>query len=318
MSRPRLDLIDLDQQLTGQRRFISCWLSRGAGPTFIVGPGPVSTAPHLLGRLRELGIDRLDLILLTHVHLDHGGAAAAVLEAFPGARVACHERGARHLTEPSRLWEGSRAVLGAVAEAYGEPGAVPPAALLPLEALEARGILPVRTPGHAPHHVSYLHAGTLYVGEAAGTLLTLPDGAAYLRPATPPAFFPEPALDSLDALLDLAPAPERLAFAHHGLREGESRRLLRAARDEHLLSIQTAREEGGRRSDDFAELLERTRRRLRREDPAYAQLGLLPPDIQERERRFSLQSLRGIFGAIDGQVQGTHEDRARRRRGAGS
>lgn len=116
MTEPRLTLIDLDQELPGQQRFISCWVSRGRDLTLVIDPGPQSTADHLIGRLQALGISKLDFILLTHLHLDHAGATAAVLDTYPGARVVCHE--------------------------------------------------------------------------AAGTYLALPDGAVYLRPATPPRFFP--------------------------------------------------------------------------------------------------------------------------------
>ena len=224
---PRLDLIDLDQAtLPGYRRFISCWLSHGDGPTFIVDPGPHSTAGVLQNRLHDLGVEHLDFILLTHIHLDHGGATSRLLEAFPTARVVCQKKAQHHLTAPARLWEGSRAVLGAVADTYGEPQPVPESALATYADLATAGIEVIPTPGHAPHHLSFLHQGTLFVGEAAGTFLDLGDHGWYLRPATPPRFFLETALASLDRLLALEPVPERLAFAHHGLLKGQARDLL--------------------------------------------------------------------------------------------
>ena len=124
---PELTLIDLDQPLIGQRRFISCWLSRQPELSFIVDPGPPATAAALVDHLRALGVEQLDLILLTHVHLDHAGATAAVLKAFPTARVVVHVRGRPHLLAPQRLWEGSQRVLGRTATVYGEPAAVPEA-----------------------------------------------------------------------------------------------------------------------------------------------------------------------------------------------
>ena len=84
---PRLHLIDLDQDLPGQRRFISCWVSISEDLAFIVDPGPPSTADHLTARLEKLGVSHLDFILLTHVHLDHGGCTARILNRWPNAQI---------------------------------------------------------------------------------------------------------------------------------------------------------------------------------------------------------------------------------------
>lgn len=301
---PRLDLIDLDQPgLEGHRRFVSCWLSREGGPSFVVDPGPASTAAHLVARLRELGVERLDLVLLTHIHLDHGGGLADILDAFPEARVACHPRARKHLTDPSRLWEGSRAVLGELADRYGAPRPVADGCLIDAAALDALGVTMIETPGHAPHHVSFLHAGTLYVGEAAGTFLALPDGAWYLRPATPPRFVLDVALASLDRLLALAPPPARLAFAHHGLLEGASRELLRQARAQHVRWVETVR--GVRREQPHAspdEIAAAVLPRLRADDPDLARGGQLPSDIAAREQDFTLQTLRGMVQFVDAEA----------------
>jgi glyoxylase-like metal-dependent hydrolase (beta-lactamase superfamily II) len=298
---PHLDLIDLDQPgLRGYRRFISCWLSRGEGPGFVVDPGPASTAPLLLARLRELDVDRLDYILLTHIHLDHGGATPLLLDAFPDARVVCQTRAREHVMAPARLWEGSRAVLGSVAEVYGEPRPVPAEALASYEDLEADGIAVIPTPGHAPHHISFLHRGTLFVGEAAGTFLDLGDGRWYLRPATPPRFLLTTALESLDRLLALEPEPARLAFAHHGLLTGRTRELLGRSRDQLVRWVDTVRalrrEHPGLGFDPLAARIEA---RLLERDPELASRGELPEDIQRREEDFTRQTLRGMVQYVE-------------------
>jgi len=307
---PGLHLVDLDQRLVGQRRFISCWVHIAPDLAYVVDPGPPATGAQLVATLDDLGAGRLDFILLTHIHLDHGGATADVLARWPRARVVCH-RGARgHLVAPERLWEGSLAVLQEKARVYGQPRPVPENALDDGAAAAAQGIRVVETPGHAPHHICFLHDGGLFVGEAAGTFSTLGAGTdtpePYLRPATPPTFRPEVAQASLDRLLNLQPAPERLLFAHHGLYDGDVRGILAAAREQLSLWVETCRFVAAARgglpaaaggADEIA-LMEAIMAELALCDPYYARGTALPPDIRERERDFTLQTLRGMLGHL--------------------
>ncbi|MGD9549091.1 MAG: MBL fold metallo-hydrolase [Candidatus Krumholzibacteriia bacterium] len=305
-----LHLIDLDQDLPGQRRFISCWVRRSQELTFIVDPGPPSSGDRLIAELEALAIDRLDFVLLTHIHLDHAGTTAAVLDRWPEARVICHPHGRRHLAAPAKLWEGSLAVLGEKAEAYGEPRPVPKEALAEYAEAEARGVRIIETPGHAPHHICFAVGDDLFLGEAAGTFSTLGCGPdtdePYLRPATPPMFKLEVAQRSLDALLALDPAPRRLLFAHHGMFTGEARGLLQAARDQLGLWVGICREVTERigglppTGDGTAEAawMDAVAAELRARDPFYARGDRLPEDIRVRERDFTRQSLRGMLGYL--------------------
>lgn len=304
---PHLHLIDLDQDLPGQRRFISCWVSVQDGLVFIVDPGPPATAGHLITKLKDLGIPRLDFILLTHVHLDHGGCTAAILAEWPEARVVCHAKGRPHLVDPARLWQGSRAVLGRKAEVYGEPSPVPVKALAKFEELAARGIETIDTPGHAAHHVAFRHGGHLFLGECAGTFSDLGRDTAgeefYLRPATPPRFIHEVARASLNRLLALNPIPNRLLFAHHGEFTGDTRFLLTAARNQLDLWVKTVAEtlalqRGLPHSEQPADengLMDLLAARLAQVDGFFARGADLPADIRERERDFTRQTLRGIL-----------------------
>lgn len=303
-------LIDLDQDLPGQRRFISCWLTVAPDLVFIVDPGPPSTADHLIAELERLGVDRLDFILLTHVHLDHAGCTARILARWPSARVICHEKGRRHLVDPARLWAGSQQVLGTKAEVYGEPPAVPAEALAEFGEIRSRGLGVVDTPGHAPHHLAFTHEDGIFLGECAGTFSDLGAGPTgeeyYLRPATPPRFVLETALASLERILALDPFPARLFFAHHGEFAGHTRRLIETAAAQLRLWTETVWQQQQALAGlphteqpvDEAALMALLRAALRKVDPHYARVGQLPADIQTRERDFSRQTLRGILAYL--------------------
>lgn len=289
-----LTCIDLDQpSLEGFRRFISSWLCRGDGFTLLVDPGPLSTIPLLIDTLRAHGVERLDYVLLTHIHIDHAGGTGALLQAFPEAVAICHPDGIRHMIAPEKLWEGSRKVLGALAETYGEIVPVPAERIRFEENIGGTGVRSFLTPGHAQHHCSFLLDDLLFAGEVAGVRCAVPDGI-FMRPATPPRFIQEVALDSIDRMIALA--PRRMIFAHHGLTENAAEHL-RIARSQLLLWVSgvaaTAGPEGpAREAALVAWLLEH--------DAQYRNVTQLPPDIQARERHFFGNTLRGMAEYVDG------------------
>lgn len=291
------EFIALDQPRRGYRDFIGCWLYRIDDLVLVIDPGPTSTIAHLVDELRARDVDRLDLIVLTHIHLDHGGGAGRLLRSHPDARIVCHPPAADHLVDPSRLWAGSLEVLGETARLFGEPDPVPADRIDRPDSLAARGIRAVPTPGHAPHHWSFVHGDLLFAGEAAGVTVPGVDGP-YLRPATPPRFFPDAYLGSLDRLLALDPLPERIAFAHAGLCD-DAPALLRAARDQVGRWIGVIAEESrpGERtwSDD---LRRRVTERLLDEDPWFARHADLDADIRDREAEYLRNTLEGILGRL--------------------
>ncbi len=303
-----LQLIDLDQELPGQRRFISCWVGSHQGKYFVVDPGPPSTGEYLIASLEALHLPRVDFVLLTHIHLDHAGATRWVLDRWPQAKVYCHNMGRPHLVDPSRLWKGSLKVLGHKAEVYGEPLPVPESSLVDEEHLREHGITVVNTPGHAAHHVSFFCGENLFLGEAAGTYSSLgsPGGSleCYLRPATPPRFFPDIADQSLKAMLSHAPFPLRLCFAHHGQFEGDGIALLKQAREQLKTWVKvvgkTLAAAGVDPADDEAvqNMVPELRNQLRQADPYYARGKFLPEDIGQREKDYTRQTIRGITGFL--------------------
>jgi glyoxylase-like metal-dependent hydrolase (beta-lactamase superfamily II) len=287
--RDNLHLIDIDQALEGFRNFISAWIYRLDGVTLLVDPGPASTIPHLAERLKRLGIDRIDHILLTHIHLDHAGGTGRLLEHFPGAKVNCHPKGIPHLVAPQKLWEESKKVLGKVAEAYGEMAPVPEANIAWQERIAAAGhvIDAIETPGHAAHHVSYRLGDFLFAGEVGGVYVPLDDGF-YCRPATPPPFQHRTFRDSIGrvAALDV----KLVCVGHYGCRQDVAEVFERARRQIDFW-VDTARRHFRAGSDPFEEAVLTD---LIAGDPYMARWTSLPEDIRARERYFCFNSIRGI------------------------
>ncbi len=287
--RDNLYLIDIDQALEGFRNFISAWIYRLDGVTLLVDPGPASTIPHLAERLERLGIERIDHVLLTHIHLDHAGGTGRLLEHFPDAKVNCHPKGIPHLVAPQRLWEESKKVLGKVAEAYGEMAPVPEASIAWQDRIPVGdGVIEaMETPGHAAHHVSYRVGDLLFAGEVGGVYVPLDDGL-YCRPATPPPFQHGTFRDSIDrvAALDV----KLVCVGHYGCRQDVAEVFERARRQLDFW-VDTARRHFGAGSDPFEEAV---LAELIAGDPHMAGWPLLPEDIRTRERTFCSNSIRGI------------------------
>ncbi len=213
----------IDTLLGGWERVTAGYLIEGPAPV-LVETGSQSSVGELLTALDDLGVapDALAGIAVTHIHLDHAGGVGDVARAFPNARVHVHERGARHLVDPSRLVASAATVYGDLLDSlYGRLDPTPAERVHVLADGEQIRIGPDRTlttvdsPGHAKHHLA-LHdseSGILFAGDAVG--VRLPD-AGILRPATPPPDFDlDQALASLDRFAERHPAG--IALAHFGL-----------------------------------------------------------------------------------------------------
>jgi glyoxylase-like metal-dependent hydrolase (beta-lactamase superfamily II) len=292
-----LFLIPLTPPMTGFGNFFSAWLYHGK-ITCLIDVGPSTTAPDLLRALRELNIDQLDYILLTHIHLDHAGAIGEIAEVFPQTQIVCHPIGLSHLTEPSQLWEGTKKVLGSMALEYGPIKSIAENRLLEANRFHNEFITPIFTPGHAAHHVSFQTEKYLFVGEAGGVHRSLPANRYYLRPATPPRFFLDVALQSLDALI--ACRPNTICYGHFGIQK-DAAKMLQAHRKQLLLWESLIKDEmdqhrnGIGTQDHIAACL----KRLLKEDPLMALFDQLPPDVQEREINFLQNSISGYLGWLE-------------------
>ena len=188
---------------------IGCWEVDGA----LVDPGPESSLETLL---EALGDEQPRAIVLTHIHLDHAAATGALVRRWPDLEVYVHERGAPHLIDPSRLLASAERLYGDEMERlWGEIVPVPEHNVRPLAGGETvLGMRVAYTPGHASHHVCYLHeeTGTAFVGDVAAVLI--PETNLVVPPTPPPDIDIEAWLDSIGIVE--AWTPERLAITHFG------------------------------------------------------------------------------------------------------
>ncbi len=199
----------IDVEHLGRPHAIGAWEVDGA----IVDPGPESSVGTLL---EKFGDEQPRAILLTHIHLDHAAATGALVRRWPNLQVYVHERGAPHLIDPSRLLASAGQLYGDQMEyLWGEIVPVPEANVHALSGGETvLGMEVAYTPGHASHHVSYLHdsTGVAFTGDVAG--VKIPGTDLVIAPTPPPDIDLEKWEESIKQVE--AWAPQRLAITHFG------------------------------------------------------------------------------------------------------
>jgi glyoxylase-like metal-dependent hydrolase (beta-lactamase superfamily II) len=216
------DVFLIDTRMGGYTGITSSYLIRSSRPC-LVETGTARSAAGVIASLSELGVGPADLatIVVTHIHLDHAGGVGDLAAAFPNAHIVVHERGARHLNDPTRLVASARRVFGDdMDRLFGELRAVPVERIVSvgeagiIDLGDNRRLDAFHSPGHASHHVGLLDSGTgdLYTGDAAG--IYVPE-IADVRPSTPP---PDFDLDlTLSTLRRMrAAGAARLLFSHFG------------------------------------------------------------------------------------------------------
>lgn len=210
----------IDVHMHGQAGLTAAFLV-GDGPSrILIDCGPASSSAAVDAALTAHGVEDLEWILFTHIHLDHAGGAGQVARRFPRARIGVHELGARHVADPSKLWSAVAGLYGAEADAlWGQPEPIDADRIVSFAGGEtiAFGDVALRaiaTPGHARHHLAWCEETTrsLITGDAVG-MHQWPGGL--WRPTTPPAAFDrDVALASIDLLRK--EAAERLYVSHFG------------------------------------------------------------------------------------------------------
>ncbi len=210
----------VDVRMHGRARTTAAYLVVGSEATALIDTGPASSIDVTVAELERLGVERLDWIVLTHIHLDHAGACGALAALHPNAQVAVHPRGARHIVDPSRLWEGVRSIYGEHTDRlWGRPE---PVAADRVHAIADgasidigdRQLTALETPGHARHHHTWLDSkdGSAFVGDAIGMQV----GQHELWRATtpPPDFSRDAAIASIERIR--AARPRQLWLGHFG------------------------------------------------------------------------------------------------------
>jgi glyoxylase-like metal-dependent hydrolase (beta-lactamase superfamily II) len=226
-------VIDLNFQ--SQPAIIASYILRGPRGVALIETGPASTYPALKAGLAGLGIalDQVTDILVTHIHLDHAGAAGW-LARETGATVHVHAVGAPHLADPAKLLASAQRIYGdAMHTLWGETVPVPAGQVHALgdgDVVDAAGlrVTAVDTPGHAWHHMAYLLEGLCFTGDVAAVRLP---GHRHVRVPTPPPEIDLPVWGrSLARLAGLR--PDRLLPTHFGPVDGDSAAHLQAAEEQ--------------------------------------------------------------------------------------
>jgi glyoxylase-like metal-dependent hydrolase (beta-lactamase superfamily II) len=283
-------VLEIDTLLGGWERVTAGYLVEGSAPV-LIETGSQSSVPVLLAALGKIGVGPEELagVAVTHIHLDHAGGVGDVASAFPAATVYVHEKGARHLADPTKLIDSAARVYGPLLDSlYGRMTPTEAGRLHVVADGESIAVGPDRTlvavdsPGHAKHHVGFHDSlsGVLFAGDAVG--VKLPDGGV-LRPATPPPDFDlSLALSSLEKFA--ARRPTAIALAHYGLLEAPDELLAEAG--ETLREWAGTAETAYRAGVDIAEAL------ASRFDPA---LGDIDPAHKEK-----LDTLNGVHSNAAG------------------
>jgi glyoxylase-like metal-dependent hydrolase (beta-lactamase superfamily II) len=207
----------LDVNLFGTPNLSCSYLVHAAQPA-LIETGPATVFETVRAELSRRDIEPAHVVL-THIHLDHGGGIGHVADLFPGATIWVHDVGARHVADPERLVASARRLFGdALDTLYGEPRPVAPERIHAMDegtviGLGDRELRVLYTPGHARHEVT-LHdsdTGAAFVGDTAGVCY----GDDWQKPATPPPEFDlDAALDSIARVQKLRPST--ICFTHYG------------------------------------------------------------------------------------------------------
>ena len=257
----------LDLEFQGSPKTIASYLVEGSSGYVLIETGPGSTLDSLVARLAENGVSPKDIehVLVTHIHLDHAGAAGWLAQ--QGAIVFVHHVGAPHLIDPSRLLESAGRIYGAKLESlWGETLAAPAGRVVAVhdgEKIEAAGLTftALDTPGHAYHHHVFVIDEVAFTGDAAGIRI---EGTSFVDlPAPPPEFNLEAWMKTIARLRSLK--LKAVYPTHFGRLEDPDRQLATLAElmEETTTRIRRMLEEGASREAIMEDYLAWSKNRAR-------------------------------------------------------
>ncbi|MFC1978117.1 MBL fold metallo-hydrolase [Chloroflexota bacterium] len=192
----------------------------------LIDSGPTTSASVVLDGIRESGVrpEDIDYLIVTHIHLDHGGGAGLLIKNMPKAQVLVHHRAARHLIDPTKLVSSALAAQDGV-----EEGLLNETAVLPIETERIRPVYDgdvielgeqqvlriIEAPGHAPHELCIYESRNngLFAGDAAGKCVA--ENNVLVMVNAPPSFDADLSIDTLKRLMELKAS--RIYFAHFGM-----------------------------------------------------------------------------------------------------
>lgn len=236
-----LEFLDADRQ-------IGAYLLDSPDGPMLFDCGPTSTLPALRAGLRGRGVELGEIrhLLLSHIHLDHAGAAGVIVRENPELTIWVSEIGAPHLVDPSRLERSARRLYGEAFDSlWGELAPVPERNVR-IAAGDVLGWETFPSPGHASHHICYFRDGTLLAGDACGVRV---QPSEHILPVAPPPDIDLEAWHETIAEVERR-SPDRLALIHFGVETNVADHLERLG---NTLDIWATRVKSGMSSDEFVE-----------------------------------------------------------------
>lgn len=237
----------IDAPFSGETGVLGTYLIEGERNA-IIDPGPTSQTVGVIDLLRRKGIDELEAVLLSHIHLDHGGGSWKMAQEYPDSYVYCHPKGVTHMVDPTKLKAGAEKLFGELVLEYGKITGVPSERMRESyegEVIDLGGITleVLWTPGHSSHSQTYWEpdSKTVIVGDAGGRVI---GESGPVVPTSPPPHNPVQAVKSIDRILALN--PETLCIAHFGAYNDPALHLNKIKKRSILwegLSVQAAKEE---------------------------------------------------------------------------
>ena len=168
------NLFWFDLSPNDEQDFISIYLIKDK-KNAVIETGPACSTDNLVEGIKQAGLtlSEIDYIIPTHIHLDHFGGGGKLMEICENAFAVLHPKAVKHVSEIDKWWEGSRDFLGEVAELYGKPVSIPKSRVISAEEdfeinLGSKSLRALHTPGHAPHHITWIMGDEAFVGDSLG------------------------------------------------------------------------------------------------------------------------------------------------------